>query len=249
MSGHNKWSTIKHKKAAVDAKRGKIFTKVIKEITVAAKMGGADVNTNPRLRSAVLAARAANMPKDTMDRAVKKGAGDLDGVEYIEGTYEGYGPGGVAFIVEVLTDNRNRTVGDVRFAFSRCNGNMGMDGSVAWMFERKGQISLNFEGKTIDEDAVMMDALDAGAEDVERDGDAFYVTTAMGDLYAVRERLDAKGYTVEEATLARVPATTVACDASMTRQVTRLIDMLEDNDDVQKVFHNAALDEGGLEEG
>jgi YebC/PmpR family DNA-binding regulatory protein len=247
MSGHNKWSTIKHKKAAVDAKRGKVFTKVIKEVTVASRLGGADPAANPRLRAAITAARGANMPKDTLDRAIKKGAGDLDGVEYIETTYEGYGPGGVAVFVEVMTDNKNRTVGDLRFAFTKSGGNMGMDGSVAWMFERKGQIVLDFEGKNVDEDAVMMTALEAGAEDVERDGDRFYVTTAMGDLYAVRDGLDAAGYTIEDAALARVPSTMAPCDAALTKQVMKLIDALEDNDDVQKVFHNAELDESALE--
>jgi YebC/PmpR family DNA-binding regulatory protein len=247
MSGHNKWSTIKHKKAAVDAKRGKIFTKIIKEVTVAARLGGADPTANPRLRAAITAARGANMPKDTLDRAIKKGSGDLDGVEYIETTYEGYGPGGVAVFVEVMTDNKNRTVGDLRFAFTKSGGNMGMDGSVAWMFERKGQIVLDFEGKKLDEDAVMMTALEAGAEDVERDGDRFYVTTAMGDLYTVRDGLDAAGYTIEDAALARVPSTMAPCDAALTKQVVKLIEALEDNDDVQKVFHNADLDESVLD--
>ena len=186
------------------------------------------------------------MPKDNIQRAINKASG-ADSENYEEVRYEGYGPGGVAFFVETLTDNRNRTIGDVRHAFTKCGGNVGTDGSVAWMFERKGEITLDFEGKAFDEDEVMMTAIDAGAEDVERDGERFFITTALTDLYPVREKLEAAGYTVEEAKLARVPSTMIAVDAATTPQVVRLIELLEDNDDVQHVFHNADLDQGALE--
>jgi len=249
MSGHNKWSTIKHKKAAADSKRSKIFTKLIKELTVAARLGGADESGNPRLRSAIAAARSANMPKDNIERAIKKGSGDLDGVDYTEITYEGYGPAGVAVFVEVLTDNRNRSVMEVRHAFTKSNGNLGQDGSVAWMFERKGQILVETgEGQTLDEDEVLMAALEAGADDMEHQDGTFLLTCPMTDLYTVREALEAAGLPVGEASLVRIPTNTVECDARTTEQVTRLIDKLEDLDDVQNVFHNAELDESALEE-
>ncbi len=244
MSGHSKWSTIRHKKAAVDAKRGKIFTKVLKEITVAARMGGGDPDSNPRLRTALAAGRSVNLPKDNAERAIKKGTGELEGVEFLELTYEGYASGGVAMFIEVTSDNKNRIVGEVRHAFSKCNGNLGQDGSVAWMFDRKGQIVI--EGAEIDEDELMMEALEAGAEDIQRDEELFIVTTEMGDLYTVVQALEDK-YPVQEATLVRLPQNTVACDEKTSRQVMRLIDMLEDNDDVQNVFHNAELNEAALE--
>ncbi len=247
MSGHSKWSTIKHKKAATDAKRGKVFTKVIKEITVAARLGGGDVDSNPRLRAAVASAKAVNMPKDNMERAIKKGTGELEGVEYIETTYEGYGPGGVAIFVEVMTDNKNRTVGEIRHAFTKCNGNLGQDGSVGWMFDRKGQIVVGGEDATIDEDELMMEALEAGAEDIEGDDGVFFVTTGMTDLYAVRDAIEGT-YHVQEAKLARIPQNMVACDGKLTGQVVRLLDLLEENDDVQEVFHNAELDDAALAE-
>ncbi|MFT5433230.1 MAG: YebC/PmpR family DNA-binding regulatory protein [Myxococcota bacterium] len=249
MSGHSKWSTIKHKKAATDAKRGKIFSKLIKEVTVAARLGGADESGNPRLRSAIAAARAANMPKDNMERAIKKGSGDLEGVEYMELTYEGYGPGGVAVFVEVLTDNKNRSVMEVRHAFSKAHGNLGQDGSVAWMFERKGQIIIESEeGKPLDEDTVMMAALEAGAEDMESHDGTFIVTCGMTDLYTVREGLEDAGLPVGDASLVRLPSTTVECNGKMSDRVARLIDKLEDLDDVQDVFHNAELEESDEEE-
>ncbi len=247
MSGHSKWSTIKHKKAATDAKRGKLFTKVIKEITIAARLGGADVDANPRLRSAIASAKAVNMPKDNMERAIKKGTGDLEGVEYIETTYEGYAPGGVAVFVEVMTDNKNRTVGEVRYAFSKCNGNLGQDGSVGWMFDRKGQIVVGAQDVAVDEDELMMEALEAGAEDVEGEDGIFFVTTDMTELYNVRDALEGS-FPVQEAKLARVPQNTVACDAKATRQVIRLLEMLEEQDDVQNVFHNAEFDDAALSE-
>lgn len=248
MSGHSKWSTIRHKKAAVDAKRGKLFSKVIKEITVAARMGGGDPDSNPRLRSALLAARGANMPKDNIERAVQKGTGDLDGVAYTEIAYEGYGAGGVAVYVEVTTDNKNRAVMEVRYAFSRCNGNLGQDGSVAWMFDRRGEILIAEGDAPIDEDELMMAALEAGADDLDGDGGMFMVTCEPTELYNVREALDATGYNIEEASLVHVPQNTIECDAKTTKQVLRLIDMLEECDDVQNVFHNAELDEATLAE-
>ena len=246
MSGHNKWSTIKHKKGAADAKRGKLFTKLIKEITVAARLGGGDADSNPRLRSSVAAAKAANMPKDNIERAVKKGTGELEGVQYTECSYEGYGPGGVAVFVEVMTDNKNRIVSEVRYAFAKCNGNLGQDGSVGWMFDHKGQIVLGGEGTSIDEDELMMEAAEAGAEDIEQDGDYWYVTTEKSELYVVRDALDKAGFPVQEANLVRLPQNTVAADAKLTTQILRLIDMLEDNEDVQNVFHNAEFDEGAM---
>jgi YebC/PmpR family DNA-binding regulatory protein len=191
MSGHSKWSTIKHKKGATDAKRGKIFTKLIKEITVAARMGGGDINANPRLRTAVLAAKAENMPKDNIERAIKKGTGELEGVNYEESTYEGYGPGGAAVIVESLTDNKNRAVAEIRHIFSKYGGNLGANGCVAWMFDKKGYLVV--EKSVIDEDSLMETALEAGAEDVREDGDNFEVITEPDDFEAVKEAVDAAG--------------------------------------------------------
>ena len=241
MSGHNKWSTIKHKKAAVDAKRGKLFSRLIKEITVAARLGGGDESANPRLRSAIAAARAANMPKDNIGRAVKKGTGELEGAEYTEVTYEGYGPGGVAVFVEVLTDNRNRAVMEVRHAFTKANGNLGQDGSVAWMFERKGQIII--EGQSIDPEALELAVLEAGGDDLDGQAETWLVTCDMADLYETRDALEGAGFPVSEASLVRIPTTTVDLDAKVTGQIARLIERLEDNDDVQNVFHNAVFDE------
>jgi YebC/PmpR family DNA-binding regulatory protein len=248
MSGHNKWSSIKHKKGANDAKRGKLFTKLIKEITVAARMGGGDPDSNPRLRSAILSGKAANMPKDNIERAIKKGTGDLDGVVYFECTYEGYAPGGIAIFVEALTDNKNRIVGEVRHAFTKCNGNLGQDGSVAWMFERKGSLMIGGEDTSVDEDELMMIALEAGADDITGEEGYFFVTCPPGAFDTVRDALEDAGYPIREAGLARIPQNLVQADGKITTQVLRLLDLLEDNDDVQKVFHNAELDEAALEQ-
>ena len=188
MSGHSKWSSIKHKKAATDAKRGKIFTKLIKEITVAARMGGGDIEANPRLRTAVAAARSENMPKENIERAIKKGTGELEGVNYEESTYEGYGPGGAAVLIESLTDNKNRTVADIRSIFGKNGGNLGENGCVAWMFDKKGYIAV--ESNSIDEEALMETALDAGAEDIREDDSNFEVITAPGDFEAVRDAME-----------------------------------------------------------
>ncbi len=237
MSGHNKWSTIKHKKAAVDAKRGKVFTKLIKEITVAARLGGSDVDGNPRLRSAVLASRAANMPNDTIDRAVKKGAGELEGVQYDEITYEGYGPEGVAILVDTVTDNSNRTVAEVRMIFNKRGGKMAEQGAVAWMFETKGQFRVSKESAGFDK--VFEVAVEAGAEDVEDAEESWLVTTAREDLYAVTSAVEEAGLEVADAQLAKLPKMTVELtDLNAAGKVMRLIDFLDEHDDVQTVWAN-----------
>jgi YebC/PmpR family DNA-binding regulatory protein len=236
MSGHSKWSTIKHKKAAKDAKRGKIFTKLIKEITVAARMGGGDVNANPRLRTAVLTARGNSMPSDNIERAIKKGTGELEGVTYEEIQYEGYGPGGVAIIAQVLTDNKNRTVSEIRRLFTKHGGNMGETGCVSWMFEKKG--ILNVDKSAADEDRLMDVALDAGAEDVRDEGEVFAVVTAPEDFEKVKERLDLEKIAVSSAQVGLMPKNTVDVDAKNVEQVLKLSEELEDHDDVQNVSAN-----------
>ncbi|OQY57720.1 MAG: YebC/PmpR family DNA-binding transcriptional regulator [Desulfobacteraceae bacterium 4572_88] len=242
MSGHSKWSTIKHKKGAADAKRGKIFTKLIKEITVAARMGGGgDIASNPRLRTAVLAAKAENMPKDNIERAIKKGTGELEGVNYEESVYEGYGPSGVAVLVESLTDNKNRTVADIRHIFSKSGGNLGENGCVGWMFDKKGYISI--EKAATDEDALMEAALDAGAEDVREDGDNFEVITAPEDFETVKEAIDKASIPYTEAEVTMLPQTTANLEGKEAEQMIRLMDTLEDCDDVQKVYTNADISE------
>ncbi|MBI9084683.1 MAG: YebC/PmpR family DNA-binding transcriptional regulator [Desulfobacterales bacterium] len=239
MSGHSKWSTIKHKKAATDAKRGKSFTKLIKEITVAARMGGGDVNANPRLRTAVLAARAENMPKDNMDRAIKKGTGDLEGVNYEEIVYEGYGPGGAAVMVESLTDNKNRTVAEVRHIFNKAGGNLGASGCVGYLFDKKGYLVV--EKSAADEEALMECALEAGAEDVLEDGDNFEVITDPQDFEAVLDAIEAAGIAHIGAEVTMLPQTTAPLAGKEAEQMIRLIDNLDDNDDVQKVYTNADI--------
>jgi YebC/PmpR family DNA-binding regulatory protein len=237
MSGHSKWSTIRHKKGAADAKRGKIFTKIIKEIMVAARSGGGDPGGNPRLRAAIAAAKAENMPKDNVERAIKKGTGGLDGVNYEEVNYEGYGPGGVAVLVEVLTDNRNRAASDVRHIFSRHGGSLGEAGCVAWMFSKKGSIVFNRE--KVSEEAVMDVALDAGAEDVKDQEDQFEVTTSLEDFVAVKAAFDSKDMPYELAEITMVPQSSVAIeDEKAALQVLKLMDALEDCDDVQHAYAN-----------
>ncbi len=237
MSGHSKWANIKHKKGAADAKRGKVFTKLIKEITVAARMGGGDPAANPRLRTAIATAKSVNMPKDNVERGIKKGTGELEGVNYEEILYEGYGPGGVAVLVECLTDNRNRTVADIRMIFSKANGNLGESGCVAWMFDRKGSILIDKE--VADEDKLMDIALEAGAEDVVDDGSVFQVLTAPLDFDAVREALENEGVPFVEANLAMIPQNVVDVpDEKTATQLLRLLDSLEDCDDVQNVHAN-----------
>jgi YebC/PmpR family DNA-binding regulatory protein len=237
MSGHSKWSTIRHKKGAADAKRGKIFTKLIKEIMIAARTGGGDINGNPRLRAAVLAAKAENMPKDNIERAVKKGAGDLDAANYEEINYEGYGPGGVAVLVEVMTDNRNRAASDIRHIFSRNGGSLGEAGCVAWMFSKKG--TLVFNKDKVSEETLMEVALEAGAEDVIDQEDQFEVTTALEDFIAVKTAFDESGMQYEYAEISMVPQTTVRVEEEkVAQQLLRLMDGLEDSDDVQHAHAN-----------
>lgn len=237
MSGHSKWSTIKRKKGANDAKRGKIFTKLIKEITIAAKMGGGDVDGNPRLRSAVTAAKSENMPKDNIDRAIKKGTGDLDGAVYEEILYEGYGPGGVAVLVETMTDNKNRTVADVRHYFAKSGGNLGESGCVAWMFDKKGSIQVDKDG--IDEEALMDIALEAGAEDVVEEEDAFQILTEPEDFSQVVDELEKKEVKCTEATISMIPKNVVeVSEEKPAKSLLKLLENLEDHDDVQKVHAN-----------
>ncbi|MDH3330355.1 MAG: YebC/PmpR family DNA-binding transcriptional regulator [Desulfobulbaceae bacterium] len=237
MSGHSKWSTIKRKKGAIDAKRGKIFTKLIKEITVAARIGGGDADANPRLRTAVLAAKSENMPKDNIERAIKKGTGDLEGANYEEILYEGYGPGGVAVLVETMTDNKNRTVADVRHYFSKSGGNLGESGCVGWMFDKKGIIVVDKE--TISEEELMEIALEAGAEDVVEEDSTFQVVTAPEDFNEVVENLDKAELKYDEASVSMVPQNMAEVTEEKTaRSLLKLLENLEDHDDVQKVHAN-----------
>jgi YebC/PmpR family DNA-binding regulatory protein len=240
MAGHSKWKQIKHYKAATDAKRGALFTKLIREITMAAKAGGGDPAGNPRLRTAIEAAKAKSMPKDNIERAIKKGTGELEGVDYSEVTYEGYGPGGVALIIEAVTDNPTRTVAEVRHKLSRGGWNLGAANSVGFLFDRKGQIVV--EARRLDEDAVMEAALEAGAEDFRREDDSYVVTTEPTALHAVKSGLEAKGIVVAEAELAMVPKTTVKVEGKTAEQLLRLLEELEDLDDVQKVHANFDID-------
>jgi YebC/PmpR family DNA-binding regulatory protein len=235
MSGHNKWSTIKHKKGAADAKRGKIFTKIIKEISVAAKLGGGDLAANPRLRTAVDKAKSENMPKDNIERAIKKGAGGMEGVTYEEINYEGYGPGGVAVLVEVMTDNRNRTVSDVRSIFTKCNGNMGEAGCVSWIFDKKGLIT--FPGN-IDFDKLFEAAIEAGAEDVAEQDEQFEVTTDPSSFMEVRDALATAGFKFDSAEVTMIPQTMVKLEGKQAESMLKMMDKLEDNDDVQNVYAN-----------
>jgi YebC/PmpR family DNA-binding regulatory protein len=247
MSGHSKWHTIKHKKGALDAKRGKLFTKLIKEITIAARSGGGDVNGNARLRKAVSDAKAGNMPADTIDRAIKRGTGELEGVTYDEITYEGYGPGGVAVMVEVTTDNRNRTVAEIRHAFSKHGGNMGETGSVGWMFNRKGQIIVDSGVKG--EDEMMELALEAGADDFQADGDSYQILTAPEDFHTVLDNLKAAGLEPLSAEVAMIPQNTVSLEGGAANQMMKLYDVLDDHDDVQNVYTNFEPDEAAMEQG
>lgn len=241
MSGHSKWSTIKHKKAAVDAKRGKIFTKLIKEITVAARMGGGDPSANPRLRSAMLTAKGENLPKDKLERAIKKGTGEIEGASYDEILYEGYGPGGAAVLVESLTDNKNRAVADIRHIFNKCAGNLGENGCVAWMFDKKGYIVV--EQTVTDEDTLMETALEAGAEDVREDNGNFEVITEPGEFEAVSKAIEDAGIPMVESEVTMLPQTAASLKGKEAEQMIRLMDMLDDCEDVQKVYTNADIPE------
>lgn len=238
MAGHSKWANIKHRKAAQDAKRGKIFTKLIRELVTAAKIGGADIGSNPRLRTAVDKALASNMTRDTINRAIQRGAGGEDDSNMETIIYEGYGPAGTAVYVECLSDNRNRTVSEVRHAFTKTGGNLGTDGSVAYLFSKKGLILVD-EG---DEEALMDVALEAGAEDIQgQDDGSFEVYTAWEELSAVRDAIEAAGFKISEAEVSMIPSTSVDLDADSAPKLMRLVDMLEDCDDVQNVYHNADI--------
>ncbi|MEK9508696.1 YebC/PmpR family DNA-binding transcriptional regulator [Gemmatimonadota bacterium Y43] len=246
MAGHNKWSKIKRKKAANDAKQGAIFTKLIREITVAAREGGGNPDFNPRLRLAVDSAKGQNMPNDNIERAIKKGTGELEGVSYEEITYEGYGPNGIALFIETLTDNPNRTVADIRYVLGRNNGSLGTSGSVAWQFDRKGQIYVDAE--RFHEDAVLEAALMAGAEDVKRDGDEFLVTTEASGFHEVQDAMKQAGVTFTEAELTMVPQNTVAVAGDDAGKLLKLLEALDDLDDIQKVHTNADIDDEALAE-
>jgi YebC/PmpR family DNA-binding regulatory protein len=236
MSGHNKWSTIKHKKGAADAKRGKLFSKIIKEITVAARMGGGDMEGNARLRSALLSAKAANMPKDNIDRAIKKGTGELEGYNLEEITYEGYGPGGVAVLVNVMTDNKNRAVADIRHLFSKYNGNLGETGCVNWMFNKKGFASV--EKSAAEEETLYDVALDAGADDISDTGDAYEILIAPEDIEKLREALEVKKIVYNQLEVQMVPQTNVTLTGKQAQQALKLLDALEELDDVQSISSN-----------
>ena len=240
MAGHSKWANIKHRKAAVDAKRGKIYTKLAREITVAAREGGGDPEFNPRLRAAIDKARKFNMPKENIERAIKRGTGEIEGSSYEEVTYEGYGPGGVAIIVKCLTDNRNRAASEVRHAFSKHGGNLGTSGCVSWMFERKGVITIP---GNVDEEELMMAAIDAGAEDIKQEDGEFVVYTEPSNLENVKESLEKSGIKVEEAKLDLIPQNTVRVEGETALKVLKLLDVLEDLDDVQEVFSNFDMPE------
>lgn len=245
MSGHSKWSTIKYKKGAADARRGKIFTKLIKEITVAARLGGGDPDANPRLRTVILKAKEANMPGDNIKRAIQKGTGELPGVHYEEVIYEGYGPGGVAVLVEVLTDNKNRTVSEIRHIFSKHNGNMGEAGCVSWMFQTRGLISI--EKNTVEEDRLMEIALEAGAEDVKDEGDTFEILTDPAGFEDVKKAIEDAGISYTLAEITKIPQTMVRLEGKEAEQMLRLMAPLEDNDDVNAVYANFDIDDEIIE--
>jgi YebC/PmpR family DNA-binding regulatory protein len=241
MSGHSKWASIKHKKQATDAKRGKVFTKIIKELAVAARMGGGDPDANPRLRKATLDAKAANMPADNIKRAIMKGTGQLEGVHYEEMTYEGYGPGGVAIFIEALTDNKNRTVSEIRNIFSKNGGNMGESGCVAWMFEKKGYIVI--ENSQASEDNLMDIILEAGAEDLKEDGSNYEILTAPEDYEAVDKALKDNNIEIAASSLSMIPQNYIKLEGKQAQQCLKLMDALEDHDDAQHVWANFDIDE------
>ena len=246
MSGHSKWATIKHKKGAADAKRGQMFTKLIKEISIAARMGGGDPEGNPRLRTAVLKAKAANMPKDNVDRAIKKGTGELEGTTYEELTYEAYPPGGGAMLIEVLTDNKNRAAAEIRNILTRSGANLGSAGSVSYLFKRKGVLS--FDGEKYTEDQIMEAAIDAGADDVVNEDGTLVVYTDPNDFESVLNAMTAKGFETLGAEISMVPDSYISIDDETAAKVQRLIDKLEENEDVQNVYHNIELPEMDEEE-
>jgi YebC/PmpR family DNA-binding regulatory protein len=246
MSGHSKWSTIKHKKAALDAKRGKVFTRVIKELTVAAKVGGGDPEGNPRLRSAIAEAKASNMPADNIKRAIMKGTGELPGVTYEDVVYEGYGPGGVAIYVEVLTDNKMRTTPEIRHAFTKHGGDLGQPNSVSWMFEKKGQFSVPVSAAS--EEQLMEIVLEAGADDLQAAGEVFEVTCASSVFSQLHEALEKAKIVPSQAKLAMLPTTVVELEAKKAGQCLKLLEVLEDHDDVQNVYANLSFDDDAVSE-
>ncbi|MDZ7373348.1 MAG: YebC/PmpR family DNA-binding transcriptional regulator [candidate division KSB1 bacterium] len=246
MAGHSKWAQIKRKKARTDAEKGRIFTKLIREITVAARQGGGDEEANPRLRAAIAAAKAANMPAANIEKAIKRGTGELPGVVYEEVTYEGYGPGGVALLIQVVTDNRNRAVAEIRHILSKHSGSLGEQGSVAWMFERKGVVSVPKDGHT--EEELLAIVLDAGVEDIREVEDGFELVSAPEDLEAVKRALDQAGISYESAEITMYPKSTVRVEGKEARQVLALLEALEEHDDVQQVFANFDIDESVMQE-
>lgn len=245
MSGHSKWHSIKHKKGALDAKRGKLFTKLIKEITVAARTGGGDAAANARLRKAVLDAKGSNMPNDTIERAIKRGTGELEGVSYDEITYEGYGPGGVAVLVETMTDNRNRTVAEIRHLFSKNGGNLGESGSVGWLFDRKGYIVVDKEAKG--EDELFEIISEAGAEDLKDEGDVFEIITDPDNFETVSDAVKNAGIEPQVAEISMIPQNLIKLEGTDAKQMLKLYEAIEDHDDVQKVFANFDIDESEME--
>lgn len=241
MSGHNKWAKVKHVKAKQDAIRGRVFTRIIKEITIAARMGGGDEAANPRLRKAIQDAKGANMPASNIDRAIKKGTGELDGISYEEVTYEGYGPGGIALIIDVVTDNRNRTVADIRHLFSKHGGNMAESGAVSWMFEKKGIFTIAPEGKS--EDELLEIVLECGAEDLKYDPESSDILSAPSDFDAVKAALEKKGIKIEKSEIGMYPKNTVQVEGKDASQVLRFMDAIEEHDDVQHVYTNFDIDD------
>ena len=240
MAGHSKWANIRHRKGAQDKKRSKIFTKLIKEITIASRLGGGEISSNPRLRKAVSNAKFSNLPSDKIERAIKKGTGELEGVTYEEVTYEGYGPGGVAILINIITDNKNRTVAEIRHLLSKYDGNLGENGSVSWMFDKAGQIIM--ESKSESEDTVFEDAIDAGADDFYKRDNFYLVSTRVDQLMVVRDRLDNDGYIIKSAEIEMVPKTNQILDDLEANKFLKLLDALEDNDDVSKVYTNFDFD-------
>ncbi len=245
MSGHSKWHTIKHKKGALDAKRGKLFTRLIKEIAVAARDGGGDQDANARLRKAVTDAKAANMPNDTIDRAVKRGTGDLEGINYEEITYEGYGPGGVALLIETMTDNRNRTVAELRHLLSKNGGNLGESGSVAWIFDRKGYVVVDKEKKS--EEELFEIAIEAGAEDMKSDDSNYEIFTSQEDFETVQEAIKSAGIEPEVAEISMIPQNYIHLEGSDAKQMLKLYEAIDDHDDVQNLYANFDIDEDEME--
>jgi YebC/PmpR family DNA-binding regulatory protein len=245
MSGHSKWHTIKHKKGAADAKRGRVFTRIIKELTVAARAGGGDADTNPRLRTIVAEAKAVNMPAENIKRAIRRGTGEEPGVQYEEITYEGYGPGGVALIIEAMTDNKNRTVGEIRHLLTKYGGDLGQSNSVSWMFEKKGYIVI--EKAKASEDALLSAALDAGADDLRDDGDNWEVVSAPDAFPAVKEAVEKLGIETVSAQVAMLPKNYVSLEGKAAQSMLKLLDLIEDHDDVQHVWSNMDVDEKELE--